>query len=154
MYHPVQEPHWLLPPLSPCREGLLLTQAPLSPSGFAFANVVDKHPSVLTRYDGTKYAAAWEGMWRFLAYQFEHVAWTGCSFWDLIQPSFMFIVGVAMPFSYAKRQVAGEPWLRSFGHVLVRSLVLILLLLIVSSSSALMVMLPPLPFRASVAMVP
>ena len=27
----------------------------------------------------------------------------GCSYWDLIQPSFMFMVGVAMPFSYSRR---------------------------------------------------
>ena len=32
----------------------------------------------------------------------------GCSFWDLIQPSFMFMVGVAMPFSYASRRAAGQ----------------------------------------------
>src|SRR5262245_7890099 len=36
--------------------------------------------------------------WRFLAEQNEHVAWEGCTYWDLIQPSFMFMVGVAMPF--------------------------------------------------------
>ena len=40
--------------------------------------------------------------------QFDHVQWRGCSFWDLIQPSFMFLVGVAMPFSYASRQRAGR----------------------------------------------
>lgn len=34
---PCTEPHWWLLPSTPCREGLLLTQAPLSPSGFAFA---------------------------------------------------------------------------------------------------------------------
>src|SRR5690349_523774 len=38
-------------------------------------------------------------VWTALGYQAEHVEWGGCSFWDLIQPSFMFIVGVAMPFS-------------------------------------------------------
>ena len=36
--------------------------------------------------------------------QFEHKAWQGCSLWDLIQPSFMFMVGVAVPFSCAKRR--------------------------------------------------
>ncbi len=41
-----------------------------------------------------------------LAAQFEHVPWRGCSFWDLIQPSFLFIVGAAMPFSYAARRAA------------------------------------------------
>jgi len=30
--------------------------------------------------------------------QFHHVKWEGLHFWDLIQPFFMFIVGVAIPF--------------------------------------------------------
>src|SRR4051794_35410640 len=40
-------------------------------------------------------------VWTAIGYQADHVEWGGCGFWDLIQPSFMFIVGVAMPFSYA-----------------------------------------------------
>src|SRR5262249_20453849 len=36
--------------------------------------------------------------WGWLADQMGHRFWAGCTFWDLIQPSFMFIVGVAMPF--------------------------------------------------------
>src|SRR5258707_466436 len=40
------------------------------------------------------------GGWQFLGYEFDHVAWTGCAFWDLIQPSFMFMVGVAAPYSF------------------------------------------------------
>jgi len=38
-----------------------------------------------------------------LADQLHHVSWSGLRFWDLIQPFFMFIVGVAMPFSYRSR---------------------------------------------------
>src|SRR5438105_8674483 len=38
-------------------------------------------------------------IWGVLAGQTDHVLWHGCSLWDLIQPSFMFMVGVAMPFS-------------------------------------------------------
>ena len=34
--------------------------------------------------------------WQFLAHQMEHVEWLGCTLWDLIQPSFMFLVGVAI----------------------------------------------------------
>ena len=34
------------------------------------------------------------GLWRAIYYQFEHVDWTGGGYWDLIQPSFMFMVGV------------------------------------------------------------
>src|SRR4051794_647347 len=54
--------------------------------------------------------------WNLLADQFEHRPWRGCTFWDLIQPSFMFIVGVAMPFSYASRQARGESWAQRFRH--------------------------------------
>ncbi|HWY32947.1 MAG TPA: hypothetical protein VNX46_19430, partial [Candidatus Acidoferrum sp.] len=52
--------------------------------------------------------------WRLLAYETEHVEWRGCSLWDLIQPSFTFLVGVALPFSLAKRKAAGQ----SFGRML------------------------------------
>src|SRR5690606_26370863 len=41
--------------------------------------------------------------WQWLANQVDHVAWEGCTFWDLIQPAFTFMVGVAMPFAFAKR---------------------------------------------------
>src|SRR5262245_12716075 len=36
----------------------------------------------------------------FLASQFQHVAWQGCHFWDLIQPSFLFLVGASIPYSF------------------------------------------------------
>ncbi|MBC8115408.1 MAG: DUF5009 domain-containing protein, partial [Candidatus Saccharimonas sp.] len=32
-------------------------------------------------------------LWQSLKFQFDHVPWVGCAFWDLIQPSFMFMVG-------------------------------------------------------------
>lgn len=74
-------------------------------------------------------------LWQSLKFQFDHVPWGGCAFWDLIQPSFMFMVGVALPYSYAKRQAAGESFLRMFGHAVVRSLVLILLGVFLSTGS-------------------
>ena len=46
--------------------------------------------------------------WQAIGYQFEHVDWVGCSAWDLIQPSFMFMVGVAMAYSCASRQARGQ----------------------------------------------
>jgi predicted acyltransferase len=52
-------------------------------------------------------------------------AGTGCTIWDLIQPSFMFIVGAAMPFAFARRQELGQSWGRQFGHVVRRCLLLI-----------------------------
>lgn len=56
-------------------------------------------------------------------------AWlhVGVSFWDLIQPAFMFMVGVALPFSLARRDLQGErPWRRGW-HALMRSIVLVLM---------------------------
>ena len=47
-------------------------------------------------------------IWQELALQTEHEVWGGCSLWDLIQPSFMFMVGVAMPFSHASRLAKGN----------------------------------------------
>jgi predicted acyltransferase len=64
--------------------------------------------------------------WGWLAEQVEHAEWRGCTAWDLIQPSFMFIVGVAMPFAFARRQERGESWLQQLGHVARRCLLLVL----------------------------
>ena len=66
-------------------------------------------------------------VWKLLASQTEHADWQGGSFWDLIQPSFMFIVGVAMPWAYANRRAKGQGWWTQFGHALVRSLALVVL---------------------------
>ena len=49
--------------------------------------------------------------WNWLSIQNEHVAWEGCTYWDLIQPSFMYMVGVAMPFALARRTAAGDSWM-------------------------------------------
>jgi heparan-alpha-glucosaminide N-acetyltransferase len=65
--------------------------------------------------------------WGFLAFQTDHVAWVGCSFWDLIQPSFMFMVGVAVPYSYVARKAKGQSEVVIWGHTLGRSVVLVLL---------------------------
>jgi predicted acyltransferase len=72
--------------------------------------------------------------WRFLRYEFDHPAWRSCSFWDLIQPSFMFMVGVAVPYSVASRRARGESSRRILVHALWRSLVLVLLGVFLSSS--------------------
>ena len=71
-----------------------------------------------------------------LSQQLDHVAWRGGVFWDLIQPSFMFMVGVAMPFSYASRRARGDSWLRLFGHAVLRSLVLIALAVFLASNGS------------------
>ena len=65
--------------------------------------------------------------WRFLALHQSHVEWVGCTLHDLIQPSFSFLVGVALPFSLASRASRGQTAGRAWMHAAWRSLVLILL---------------------------
>ena len=67
--------------------------------------------------------AAWSGF----AAQFEHMPWIGCSLWDLIQPAFTFIVGVALPLAWARRSAAGASPGEIFRHVLGRSVALLVL---------------------------
>lgn len=62
-----------------------------------------------------------------LAYHQSHVAWIGCSLHDLIQPSFSFLVGVALPFSLARRAQEGQSELRRSLHAFWRAAVLVLL---------------------------
>jgi len=57
--------------------------------------------------------------------QFHHHSWNGLRFWDLVQPFFMFIVGVAMPFSYAKRLKQGNSKSKITRHILQRSFILL-----------------------------
>jgi predicted acyltransferase len=71
--------------------------------------------------------------WHFLGYQFDHVPWVGCSFWDLIQPSFMFMVGVAIPYSIASRRAKGQKFGWMLFHAVWRSILLILLAVFLSS---------------------
>ncbi len=59
--------------------------------------------------------------------QFHHHPWDGLRFWDLVQPFFMFIVGVAMPFSFEKRWERGDSYGTTLKHALLRSLLLLAL---------------------------
>lgn len=65
--------------------------------------------------------------WQLVGFHTQHVQWTGCSLHDLIQPSFSFLVGVALPFSVASRLARGQSFTRMFGHAVWRSLLLIAL---------------------------
>lgn len=62
-----------------------------------------------------------------LGWALSHVPWAGCAPWDLIQPAFLFMVGVALPYSLARRREQGEPYGRTLGHALWRALVLVAL---------------------------
>jgi heparan-alpha-glucosaminide N-acetyltransferase len=67
------------------------------------------------------------GFWKFLCHHQSHVEWVGCSLHDLIQPSFSFLVGVALPFSIASRTARGQSPRRMTLHALWRAVVLIFL---------------------------
>lgn len=58
--------------------------------------------------------------------QLQHHAWNGLHLWDLGQPFFMFISGVAMSYSYAKRWEGGTKWCATFRHASIRSFLLFL----------------------------
>jgi heparan-alpha-glucosaminide N-acetyltransferase len=91
--------------------------------------------------------------WQRIGFHFEHPKWLSnfpfgpsldptegsawmrgaVSLWDLIQPAFMFMVGVAMAYSARKRDALGEPRWKQWMHAFIRALVLVLLGVFLSS---------------------
>ena len=67
------------------------------------------------------------GVWKFLSDHQSHVEWVGCSLHDLIQPSFSFLVGVALPYSIASRAARGQSRTAMTWHAVWRAVLLILL---------------------------
>jgi predicted acyltransferase len=65
------------------------------------------------------------GIIHFIGTQLEHHEWHGLHFWDLIQPFFMFIVGVAIPFAVANRKKKGATNRQITLHAIKRSLLLL-----------------------------
>ena len=63
----------------------------------------------------------------FIGEQLHHHSWNGLHFWDLVQPYFMFIVGVAIPFSEKKRILKGSNTNKIIKHAIRRSGLLLLL---------------------------
>ncbi|MEJ2005943.1 MAG: DUF5009 domain-containing protein, partial [Cyclobacteriaceae bacterium] len=59
--------------------------------------------------------------------QLHHHPWNGLRFWDLIQPFFMFIVGLSLPFAVRNRLRKGDDKGTITKHAVKRSLILILL---------------------------
>ncbi len=66
-------------------------------------------------------------LWTFLCHHQTHVEWIGCSLHDLIQPSFSFLVGVALPFSIASRLARGQSRRAMTAHACWRAFLLIAL---------------------------
>lgn len=101
----------------------------LAINGLAVAAVAKK-----LGFAGDAEVETWSAqIWQWLAFHNSHPMWNsqyyivGCSLWDLIQPAFMFMVGVAMPYSYASRQSRGQTQTQLTTHALIRAVVLVLI---------------------------
>jgi predicted acyltransferase len=66
-------------------------------------------------------------LWQVLQFHTSHAVWIGGGAWDMIQPCFMFMVGVALPFSSARRSAGGESASAQMRHALARSVILVAL---------------------------
>lgn len=66
-------------------------------------------------------------VFNFLAQQCRHPEWHGFTLWDLIFPLFIFIVGVAMPYSFDKRLQQAGGKRKLYMHIVVRTVALFLL---------------------------
>jgi len=77
----------------------------------------------------SKVALSYPGsiFWHILSYNQSHVEWTGMSLHDTIQPSFTFLVGVALPYSLRSRMRKGQSFQHTLAHTIWRSLILIAL---------------------------
>jgi heparan-alpha-glucosaminide N-acetyltransferase len=66
-------------------------------------------------------------LWQWIAFHTSHAAWVGGGAWDMIQPSFMFMVGMAVPFSLARRTAEGQTAAGRLLHAAWRAAVLVAL---------------------------
>ncbi len=69
-----------------------------------------------------------------LQVQFTHVEWEGFRLYDLIFPLFLFVIGVAIPFSINKRLQRGDAKTRIYLHIVLRVAVLIVLGMMVNGN--------------------
>jgi len=66
--------------------------------------------------------------------QLEHLEWEGFHFYDLIFPLFLFLIGVAIPYSLGKRLARGDSRARIYGHILARVAILVVLGMMVNGN--------------------
>ena len=60
------------------------------------------------------------GLLNHVFLQFFHHPWNGLRFWDLVQPGFMYMAGVAMAYSLHKQKEQGISWHQSFLKIVKR----------------------------------
>ena len=92
----------------------------MASSGLGLSQIARSHPE--------------NPLWSWIGRQVDHVPWTGCVLWDLIQPAFMFMVGVALPWSIGNRLARGQSRASLGFHALKRSVVLVLLAVFLTSA--------------------
>lgn len=71
--------------------------------------------------------ASHSGFWEVISNQFTHPAWNGFHLYDLIFPLFLFIAGVATPFSVNSRLKKGKSKQQVLFHIIKRGLILVIL---------------------------
>jgi len=98
-----------------------LTMLFMASSGFGIAQIAKAYPD--------------SGFWELLRYNTSHAAWIGGGAWDMIQPAFMFMVGMALPFSSSRRTAEGQDQRNLFLHTLWRAFVLVALGVFLSTSA-------------------
>jgi len=84
--------------------------------GFSFYRLAERFPD--------------SPVWTALGRLFTHAQWSGCTVWDLIQPSFCLLVGIAMPLSASARRARGDTRFEIAAHVFLRAAALFFLALI------------------------
>ena len=98
-----------------------LTMLFMASSGFGIPQIVKAFPD--------------SAFWELLRYNTTHAAWVGGGAWDMIQPAFMFMVGMALPFSSSRRTAEGQDQRNVFLHTLWRAFVLVALGVFLSTSA-------------------
>jgi predicted acyltransferase len=93
----------------------------MASSGFGIAQIAKAYPD--------------SAFWDLLRYNTSHTAWIGGGAWDMIQPAFMFMVGMALPFSSSRRTAEGQDPRNLWLHTFWRAFVLVALGVFLSTSA-------------------
>jgi predicted acyltransferase len=76
------------------------------------------------------------GDWTAVFPQLVHAYWTGCTFADLVFPWFIFMMGVALPFAFARRRQRGHGSPQIYRRIARRVVLLIALGLVLNAVAA------------------
>lgn len=69
-----------------------------------------------------------EGSWvKGLQAQFQHMKWEGFTFYDLIFPLFLFLIGCSVPIAFTNRRARGERDASLYRHIGIRAALMVLI---------------------------